>query len=297
MQAHLYHLHALSALHCGTGQSAGIVDLPIARAKATNLPMVPGSSLRGVLRAAVEGTDDKAAKTLFGPRNISSNISGNNDSFAGALAVGDAHLLLLPVRALSGILCYATCPFVLNHYARDLQQAGQTTPAMPATPAAGTARVTTNSVNLSDNTLILEDLDLKAQRDPALDAWAELIATSIHASDEAARKDLINRVALLPDDIFAHLAETATEIRTRIAIDPDKGTVKRGALWYEENLPAEAILWGIYALSPSNNQDETRTMRELETSLPASGALLQLGGKAGVGRGLCRLLRQEVNHA
>lgn len=292
MQAHLYHLHALSALHCGTGQSAGIVDLPIARARATNLPMVPGSSLRGVLRVAVEGTDDKAAKTLFGPRNI----SGNDDSFAGALAVGDAHLLLLPVRALSGILCYATCPFVLNHYARDLQQAQQTTPAMPAAPAVGTARVTSNSVNLSDNTLILEDLDLKAQRDVALDAWAELIATSIHANDEAARQDLVNRVALLPDDIFAHLAETATEIRTRIAIDPDKGTVKPNALWYEENLPAEAILWGIYALSPSNNREESRSMRELETSLPASGALLQLGGKAGVGRGLCRLLRQEVNH-
>lgn len=289
MQAHLYHLHALSALHCGTGQSAGIVDLPIARARATNLPMVPGSSLRGVLRVAVEGTDDKAAKTLFGPRNI----SDNKDSFAGALAVGDAHLLLLPVRALSGILCYATCPFVLTHYARDLQQVGQTTPAMPA---AGTARVTTNSVNLSDNTLILEDLDLKAQPDRALDAWAKLIAAGIHPDDEAARKDLINRVALLPDDIFAHLAETATEIRTRIAIDPDKGTVKRGALWYEENLPSEAVLWGIYALSPSNNQDESRTMRDLATSLPASGALLQLGGKAGVGRGLCRLLRQEVNH-
>ncbi|MCS7269380.1 MAG: RAMP superfamily CRISPR-associated protein, partial [Geminicoccaceae bacterium] len=43
-------LHALSPLHAGTGQAAGIVDLPIARMKATGIPFVPGSSIKGVLR-------------------------------------------------------------------------------------------------------------------------------------------------------------------------------------------------------------------------------------------------------
>ena len=45
MQTKIFHLHALSALHVGTGQGVGVVDLPIARAKATNLPLVPGSAL------------------------------------------------------------------------------------------------------------------------------------------------------------------------------------------------------------------------------------------------------------
>jgi len=36
-----FHLHALSALHVGTGQSVGVVDLPIARSRATHLPLVP----------------------------------------------------------------------------------------------------------------------------------------------------------------------------------------------------------------------------------------------------------------
>jgi len=58
MQPILYHLHALSPLHCGIGQAAGVVDLPIARSRATKLPIVPGSSLRGVLRQAIADDND-----------------------------------------------------------------------------------------------------------------------------------------------------------------------------------------------------------------------------------------------
>ena len=50
MQVRIFHLQNLSALHVGTGQGVGIVDLPIARSKATNLPVVPGSGLKGILR-------------------------------------------------------------------------------------------------------------------------------------------------------------------------------------------------------------------------------------------------------
>ena len=45
-------VHALSPLHAGTGQGAGILDLPIAREKATGLPFLPGSSLKGTLEHA-----------------------------------------------------------------------------------------------------------------------------------------------------------------------------------------------------------------------------------------------------
>lgn len=292
MQPHLYHLHALSALHCGTGQSVGIVDLPIARARATQLPIVPGSSLRGVLRAMIEGENPAVGATLFGPRAI----TGTEDIFAGALTLGDATLLLLPVRALAGILCYVTSPFVLNRYAQDLRRAGLTVPTLPAKPLTGQAKVTTGSLNRQDGKLILEDLDLSVEEDPGLTAWATFIAQQVHPGDEASQADLRQRLALVPDDILAFLSETATEVRTRIAIDPTTGTVKRGALWYEENLPAEAVLWGIYTLEASRNHQDPRTRAALSQALPASGALVQLGGKAGIGRGLCRLLRQEVTH-
>jgi CRISPR-associated protein Cmr4 len=291
MQARLFHLHALSALHCGTGQSAGVVDLPIARARATQLPIVPGSSVRGVCREEVTRTDSKAATTLFGPAKIESD----QQSFAGALAVGDAHLLALPVRALAGIVCFVTSPFILRRYAQDRARAGLAALPPIAVPAAGPALVPEGSVNCIDGILVLEDLDLSARQDPAAKAWAQAIATTVYPTDPNAQADLVTRFAVLPDDILSFLSETATEVRARIAIDPKTGTVKNGALWYEENLPAETLLWGIYALSDSMNKADPIAAKDLARCLPASGILLQMGGKAGVGRGLVRFLTQEVS--
>ena len=281
MTPKLYHLHALSALHCGTGQSAGVVDLPIARDRASNLPLVPGSSLRGVLREDFAGKDESLENTLFGPRKISSN----EEAYAGRLAVGDAHLLLLPIRALAGIVAYATCPFILKRYAKDI---GKTAPKIPV-PAATQALHADGNVNQISGKVVLEDLDLTPKHEPDADQWAAAIAELIFPDDIDAQADLKRRFLILPDSVFSFLAETATEIRARIAIDSGTGTVKKGALWYEENLPAETVLWGIYALSDSRMKGEERKDDELATKMPAD-LLLQLGGKAGVGRGLTRFI-------
>ena len=78
-------------------------------------------------------------------------------------------------------------------------------------------------------------------------------------------------------------------MRTRIAVDPATGAVRKGMLWTEENLPAESLLWGVYAVSDSRLKSDTRKADELAGALSRE-ALLQLGGKAGVGRGLTRFL-------
>ena len=293
MRARLFHLHALSALHCGTGRSAGVVDLPIARARATQLPIVPGSSLRGVLRQHVtdRGTDD--AVTLFGPMRIGSD----RDSFSGALAIGDAHLLVLPVRCLAGIVSYVTCPFILRRHERDMKRAGASPPELPDEPEKGTARVTPASVNRVEKVeknvqkLVLEDLDLQACPDASLEAWAQRIARAVHPGDDEAQHDVVARFSLVSDDVMSFLAETATDVRARIRLDPDTGTVSRGALWYEEHLPAETVLWGVFAVADSNNEDDGREADDLARAVP-DDELLQLGGNAGVGSGLVRFLTE-----
>ena len=282
MKARLFHLHALSALHCGTGQSVGVVDLPIARAKATKLPIVPGSSLRGVLRDAVAADGSAGEEALFGPRKVTDSAG----AFAGALAVGDANLLALPVRSLGGIVCYATSPFILSRYTRDLNRAGRDAPTVVA-PNQDEALVPAASQNVVDGTIVFEDVDLTGRKDKSTEEWAHHIADILHASDEHSRSDVIRRFAILPDDVMDFLSETATEVRARVAIDPEKGTVKTGALWYEENLPAESVLWGVLALSSSRGPDE-RTEEDLAKVLSRPWPLLQLGGNASVGHGLVR---------
>ena len=134
MNTRIFHLHALSALHVGTGQGIGAVDLPIARSRATNLPLVPGSALKGVLRDEAKekwhvSKDDIQA--LFG----ADSQADKENIHASAAAFGDAHLLLLPIRSFAGTVAFATCPFILQRYARDVRGILPESPKVPVLTA------------------------------------------------------------------------------------------------------------------------------------------------------------------
>lgn len=289
MKTELFHLHALSALHVGTGQAVGVVDLPIARAKATNLPLVPGSALKGVLRDEFAGHADQAM--LFGPERISESGSGH----AGAVAFGDAHLLLLPVRSLAGVMAWATCPFVLTRYAADLRRARSCSlPEVPDVDGGHVALAAGSELQVDKGTVVFDDLDLVVDPDNP-DGWAEHFATALFADDVESARTFPAHFAVLSDTDFGFLADTATEVRARIRIDDETGTVAKGALWYEENLPAESVLWGLLGIGPGRKpacgaDDAAARFR----GGVGEGKLLQIGGKATVGRGLVRFLARSA---
>lgn len=282
MLTHLFHLHALSALHVGVGQAVGAVDLPIARARATHLPLVPGSALKGVLRDELAPAE---MPLLFGPERIAEASA----AYAGALAFGDAHLLLLPVRSLAGVCAFVTCPFVLGRYAEDCRRAGLDTPSLPAVASPRALLCRTSCLEVGENKMVLEDLDLQIAVDPHADDWAEALAARLHPGSADAQRHFRERLAILADDDFSFLADTATEIRQRIRIDD-------GALWSEENLPAETVLWGVIGAAPSRQPQQPadaaqvwqRFVAAFESQAP--GKVIQLGGKATIGRGLVRCL-------
>jgi CRISPR-associated protein Cmr4 len=278
MHSQIYHLHALSALHAGTGQGGGVIDLPIAREKSTHLPIVPGSSVKGVLR----GCDNHRA--LFGPD------TENASDHAGALAVSDARLLCLPVRSLGGTFAWVTCPLVLRRYQRDLNatQAPPTTLGIPTPAENGILVCDPSALKLNGNQVFLEDLDLDASEDPQAQTWAEAIGQAVFGKPEDAHWQalFLERFAIVSDAVFDFLAETATEIATRIKLKPETRTVEKGGLWIEESLPAESLLWGIVACDRSRH-GEAKSGKDLLKSLPAEQRL-QVGGKASVGRGQVR---------
>lgn len=296
MPCRIYHLHALSALHAGTGQGAGAIDLPIAREKATGLPLVPGSSLKGVLRDELKGAaDEKPHQALFGPPT---DQAGEH---AGALMLGDARLLCLPVRSLAGTFAWATCPLVLRRYRRDLEAAGLPAPQAMPQPADGAVAVCTGSVLEHDNRQVfLEDLDLApdAAGQDGADAWAEWIAAQAFPDEKDDWRGLFRqRFAVLADAEFDFLAETATEITTRICMDEGTRTVKKGGLWFEESLPAESLLWGVVGAERSRYREVDLAGDVLLALLPGE-ARLQIGGKASIGRGQARwLMAGGARHA
>jgi hypothetical protein len=114
-------LHALSPLHAGTGHAADVIDLPTARYKATGIPFMPGSSIKGVLRDARRQVDRERTEAVFGP-------SDDPAAHAGALVVGDARLLALPVRSFRGTFAWTTSPLLLTLAKRDLDEANLSIP-------------------------------------------------------------------------------------------------------------------------------------------------------------------------
>lgn len=80
-----------------------------------------------------------------------------------------------------------------------------------------------------------------------------------------------------------------TEVDARIRIEDDTKTVKEGALWSEESLPAETILTGFVVCDRlyTKNAHGVTSQSLLDTF--TSGPLtLQIGGKMTVGRGRVR---------
>lgn len=275
MKKCMFHLHNLTALHMGVGQGVGVVDLPIMRAKATNLPIVAGSSIKGVLRDELNITNSDK-DTLFG--------KDKDADFAGAVAFGDANLLILPIRSFAGVVAYATCPFILRQYKRDV--GGEN--AVPVLDN-NCAFITSDEL-LIGNQIVLEDLDIVADKQTLADNWAEQIAQAIYPDSDEWQNEFKKRFVILPDGIFSFLADTATEIRTRIRINRETRVVQDGALWTEENLPADSILWGVLGVSESCDKQNKKTADELVALLPTDEINIQIGGKHTIGRGFCRLL-------
>ncbi len=268
-------------------------DLPIAREKATGLPFLPGSSVKGSLREGC--VDAQKRKALFGP-----DKKEGPEEHAGTVQFSDQRLLLLPVRSLRGTFAWVTSPYVLKRLVRDARDADDNGLAhdVPTPQSDDTKQdclVTAGNTLEMSGKVYLEDLDLTVSSDPTKQAqteqWAEALARAIFTPPQNAEwQDFFKqRLCIVPDDVLNFLLDTATEITARIALEEDSKTAAEGQLWYEEALPCETVLFGMVlavkigkvGLNPSDALAEIQTL----TSKP-----MQFGGKATVGRGLCRLV-------
>jgi len=281
MEVRMLFLHALSPLHAGIGQGVGAIDLPVAREKATGLPYLPGSSLKGVLRDACKNGETR--KKVFGPDKDSAH------EHAGSVQFSDLRLLLLPVRSLRGTFAWATSPYILRRCLRDMENITGLDKILeiPLPDIIDRCYVPDNGsvITLDDYRVIFEDLDFNAEPDKNVRAWAEWIGKQIFPGDNNWQKMLAARFCVVHDDVMGFLLETATEVFARIRLCEKAKTVENNALWYEEALPAETILSGLVFATPVKaGPEEVFTTLEGLMKKP-----LQLGGKATVGRGLSRL--------
>jgi CRISPR-associated protein Cmr4 len=269
-------IHALSPLHAGTGQGVGVIDLPIAREKATNLPYLPGSTLKGSMRD--ECGDITLQEQIFGPEKPDSD-----SAYAGSAIFTDQRLLCLPVRSLLGTFAWVTSPFILERFKRDAENINiKNLPNITEPANEQTCLVLSEGCKLKHGQkVILEDLDLNVQDGANADDWANWLAPKIFA-DVTWQANFRQRFCIVSDNVMSFLAETATEVTARNVLSENKTS---NNLWYEESLPSETILSGLLvAVHVKATSDEVfKTIKKL-TAKP-----IQLGGSMTVGRGLCQV--------
>lgn len=271
MNTKLLFIQALSPIHAGTGQGVGMIDNPIAREKSTDIPFIPGTTIKGVLRDACDNDDD--CKMIFG------SARNDADLTMGAVTFSDARLLLLPVRSLKGVFAWVTSPLLLKRLMRDAGKIDGV--SLPPIGEDNCLISNTSELKLNNGKVVLEDLDLNSKANDVIDKWADWLADSLYEKNSVWHDEMKKRLCIVSDDSLAFLLETATEITARVAMEKETKTVKEGALWYEEALPVETVL---VSMLISKNESVFNKLKEF-----ADNKTLQFGGNATVGRGLCKV--------
>ncbi len=327
-------LHALTALHPGAGAALGTVDLPVQRERHTHWPNIAGSALKGILRDAcrediarrddlghLERYDDNKEKDkpedragrrkgssrrdladatlllteLFGPP------TGGSGEFAGAVSVTDARLLAFPVRSLKGVFAWITCPAVLERLQRDLALLGEAGPTLPQEPQDEQAIVCAGGCVCAVNgSLVLEEFDFKVatgDAKPAAD-WAAANVLPDTPAYAATRRRFAGQLVVLSNNDFTHFARHATEVTARIGLNYDTKTVKDGALFYQEFLPAETLFYSVVLVNAARTRTGGADAAALLQSLGGylgKIPVLQVGGDETTGKGFCGLRFRQTS--
>ena len=269
----ILYLFTRTPLHVGAGASVGAIDQPIQRERHTGFPIIPGSSLKGVLRDTAARDDEFKAHV--------DAIFGVQDN-AGRVSIGEAKILAFPVRSAKGSFAFATCPLALERFQRDHGGLG----ALKVPPEPEDMKcLAGDTVTISRNGqtgVVLEEYRFNRAAGDAGKFPGEWETALPNLLDDPVWQAGKGRFVLLSNGDFAHFVKTACEISQHVAIDPQKGTAKRGALFNFEAVPAEALFFAPLT-SRARANGELDKLADLFTRKP----LLQFGGDGTTGLGFC----------
>lgn len=301
-------LLAQTSIHAGTGQQTGVIDLPIQREGHNGWPCVFGSAVKGALRTRAEQHKLAALKKnevllVLDARTYQDKVQQSDDiavvfgpppgvaeiKHAGALIVTDARLLLFPVRSLTSQFKWVTCPAALRRYQADCQRLGGDSPKVTIPQpqdqdGKSQAIVPTSS---PEDDLFLEEYRFSVRRED-LSSLIAMLAGLMATADAAGL--LAKQLVVVSDNSFAHIVNHSTPVNAHISIDAQTKTVRGTALWYEETLPPETLLY--LGLSASDGRKEGAAMDAGKVLGSVLGLFtdkpwLQLGGNETVGMGWC----------
>jgi CRISPR-associated protein Cmr4 len=286
-------LYAETSLHCGAEGGTGYVDLPVQRERHTMYPVIPGSTLKGVLSDELRGNlEDVDHLAIFGRYHEPATEGAVASTSPGSVSFGDGILIAFPVRSSQAPFHWVTCPFVLERTFRALD-ANVQAPADPG-PSQAWAR--------EGGTVLLEELRLECAPLPAFfdgenGGLSRLLGLFPGETRGLAytRGLFPSRLLIVSNQNFKHLVETGTEVLTRIKLNALGTTTnlegdqykhlsswdRQGNLFVEEVVPPETLF--LAAL-----RGEASRQKQLRDAL-VKRPVIRLGGDETIGRGVTHL--------
>ena len=274
-------LFTRTPLHVGAGASVGIVDLPIIRESHTGYPVIPGTSLKGVLADLWNGElvdketkDGKKIKQRGERSDVELLFGADNAEKAksGKLLIGESKVVAFPVRSARGGFAWVTCPLALNRLYRDLGKKLDL-------QAIGTdACLAAPKLKFDDGSVIVEEYCLKASADvpqAVIDMLKNL------CDDTLWQNELGSHLAIVSDEMFKYFVENTCEIAQHVKINDETGMATDGALFNQENVPAETLFFTVLYENADGCFDK------LGKKLKEVNDLIQVGADATTGLGWC----------
>jgi CRISPR-associated protein Cmr4 len=306
--------------------------IPTLERRVKELEGIPEAERTGEQQEELKNKKEEIApfEAVFGP-NVG---TGREHKHGGALGFSDARILLFPVPSLSGLFGWVTCPFVLDRLRRDLSKvvpqtdprANGTSSPEPALPdvlgALGAllempmpevdeawasescaARVE-NGRHTGDDAVTLEDLTFSSPKNER-SSHVETVGRWLgeHVLPEAsAYNHMCNRLpdslVVVADEVFRDFTRFSTEVTTRIRIG-ETGTVVEGALWNEELLPSNCLLYSLTPATRSLSNDADMGAEEIlgmfvDHLEEQEHSLIQFGGGQSLSRGLAQATLQTA---
>ncbi|GAB4533706.1 MAG: type III-B CRISPR module RAMP protein Cmr4 [Anaerolineae bacterium] len=237
-----YLLMTTDPVHIGTGgYRLGRVDNSIVREPGTHVPKIPGTSLHGAARsyaAQLYETPEAAGQSQDNVGNPDQNPvcytfgylkkdkSGDDEkttAYSGVVNVFDAQVLLFPVHSMAGPVWVSTVG--------RLREAGFTVENVPESWDTGTVYLTWERKDALNLGWLIVDVDNQVTV-TAPDKW----------KDEERWKAVAGRIVLVQDTLFSQVVNSNLEVRTSVAIDPERGAAEDKALFTYEALPRATFL-------------------------------------------------------
>jgi CRISPR-associated protein Cmr4 len=302
----ILYLFTRTPLHVGAGASVGAIDQPVQRERHTGFPIIPASSLKGSFadqwpathdngkggrqRLATESRDENGRKkTVLVKADETAWLFGSDTteiSFAGSLLFSEARLLAFPIRSAKGSYAWITCPLMLQRAARD----GAFSGVIPAEPKDEQAIFKPDGpLALPNNQIVLEEYCFShtgAYPAELAKALADLLEDDLF-------KTVTERLVILSNGMMSHFVTTACEVAQHVRISDETGTAEGGALFNQENVPADTLFYSVLSATKSRvptgdlaGKPDAAAITAFQTKVDDL-KVFQFGGDASTGLGFC----------